>query len=171
MAMTRPVTRPVISDLQRTSVDVGLEVLALLVLVVLLGMAGFNYMRLPDRIPSHFGFNGKPDAFGGRENLLIMPAVAVFLYTLLTVLAMFPHVFNYPFPITEENARMQYSNARQMISALKVEMLVTFAYISWASIGTAMGTRDGLNPWFPMFELPVLAGIIGFYMYRAKRAA
>jgi uncharacterized membrane protein len=162
--------RPVIHDLERTGADVTLEVLAYLGVFLLVGISAYYYPRLPETIPQHFNLKGEPDGWGGKGSLLIMPIIGVILFTLLTVLSQFPHVFNYPWPITEANARRQYAISRQMLSAVKLALVATFTYITWSMIGTALGRRDGLGPSFMIVETSLLFAIIGFYLVRAKRA-
>jgi len=162
--------RPIIRDLERTGVDIALEVLAYLGVFLLVGISVYYYPRLPETIPQHFNIKGEPDGWGGKGSLLIMPIIGVVLFTLLSVLSRFPHVFNYPWPITETNARSQYAIARQLMSAVKLALVVTFTYITWSMIGAAMGSRTGLGLAIMVVEPPLLFAIIGYYLFRAKRA-
>ena len=162
--------RPIIRDLERSGTDVTLEVLGYLGVVLLVGISVYYYPRLPETIPRHFNFKGEADGWGGKGGLLIMPIIGVALFILLSVLAQFPHVFNYPWPITESNARRQYAISRQMLSAVKLMLIATFTYITWSMIGTALGSRSGLGPRFMIVQPPLLFAIIGFYLFRAKRA-
>jgi len=161
--------RPVIPDLKRSGVDVTLEVLACLGVFLLVGISAYYYRRLPETIPQHFKLKGEADGWGGKSILLIMPIIGVGLFTLLSVLSRFPHVFNYPWPITETNARRQYAISRQMLSAVKLVLVATFIYITWSMIGTALGSQRGLGLSFMMVEPPILFVIIGFYLFKAKR--
>ena len=147
-----------------------LEVLALVALLALIGLLFYYYPRLPDSVPQHFNIKGEPDGWGGKGALVTMPIFGLILYVALTVLSRFPHVFNYPWAITEENARRQYLLSRRLVSAMKLTMVLMFAYISWSMIGTARGTQPGLNPFFTLASVPVLFGIIGVYLYTASRA-
>jgi hypothetical protein len=96
--------------------------------------------------------------------------IGVVLFTLLSVLSQFPHIFNYPWPITDANARRQYAISRQMLSAVKLALVATFTYITWSMIGTALGRQHGLGLGFIMIEPPLLFAIIGLYLFKAKRA-
>lgn len=162
--------RPVIHDLKRSKTDVMLEALALAGVVFLIAVPAYYYSHMPDSIPQHFNFKGEADGWGGKAGLLLMPVMGVFLYAILTVLSRFPHVFNYPWAITEANARRQYTISRQMLSVVKLDLVATFSYITWATIGTALGTQKGLNGSFTIIEAPILLAIIGFYLFKAKRA-
>jgi uncharacterized membrane protein len=136
----------------------------------LAAFAAYYYPRLPQTIPTHFNFKGEPDGWGGKGVLIMLPAIGVILYTGLTVLAQFPHIFNYPWAITEANARRQYAISRQMMSVVKLDLVGKFFYITGAMIRTATGIGHGLSPWFTTLELHLLFGAVGFYLFKAKRA-
>lgn len=53
------------------------------------------------------------------------------MYLFLTILNRYPHKFNYPFNITEQNAVAQYRIARLMVQTLKLEVIWIFVYIQW----------------------------------------
>jgi len=162
--------RPVIHNLERSNLDLALEAVAFIGLVFLIGLSIYYYSRLPASIATHFNFKGEPDGWGNKSTLFLMPVLCVILYTGLTVLSRFPHVFNYPWTITESNARRQYAIARQLLSAVKVTLVITLSYVSWAMIQTATGNQNGLSPRFLMLESPVLFAVIGFYFFQAKKA-
>jgi len=162
--------RPIVKHLERSRFDVALEAVAFAGLVFLIGISTHYYSALPATIPTHFNFKGEPDGWGGKGTLLLLPAIGVILYLGLTVLSRFPHLFNYPGTITESNASRQYGIARQLISAVKVSLVVTFSYITWAMIQTARGIQNGLSPSFALIESPVLFAIIGFYIFKARKA-
>ena len=163
-------SRPVIRDLERSRTDVVLEVLAFAGVLFLIAMPAYYYSRLPASIPHHFNLKGEADGWGSKNVLLLTPLIGLLLYAGVTVLQRFPHIFNYPWQITEANARRQYSISRQMMSAAKLNIVSIDSYITWGMIGTAMGTQKGLSPWFTLMTAPVLIGIVIFYLYKGSRA-
>lgn len=63
-------------------------------LSVLLILASFivivlNYDNLPDTIPSHFTFSGKPNDFSGKESIWLLSVFGVLQYIMLTVITLF----------------------------------------------------------------------------------
>lgn len=162
--------RPIIRDLERSGIDITLEVLGLIGILFLIGLSAYYYPHLPNLIPQHFNWKGEPDGWGSKSFLLTMPIIGVALFALLTVLSRFPHVFNYPWAITELNARRQYAISRQLLSVVKLVLIATFSYITWSMIGTALGQQHGLGLTFLMVEPALLLVIIGLYFYRANRA-
>jgi len=142
-----------------------LEVVSVLGVLINLIMLIKYYSVLPHTIPIHFGPSGKPDDFGGKGTLFILPIAAFVLYSLLTVLSKFPHVYNYLTPITEENAKAQYHNGRKLIIYLKTEIICIFSYIQWGTINVALGKLQGLGLTFLIVFLSLVFGTVGYFIY------
>jgi uncharacterized membrane protein len=72
--------------------------LANLVLLFLIGRAAYlAWPRIPDRLPLHFDFAGRPDRWGTRSALLVFPAVALGLTVLFYVLSAYlPRLARHP---------------------------------------------------------------------------
>jgi uncharacterized membrane protein len=107
-----------------------------------------SYSSLPDTIPTHFNAAGEADGFGRKASIVSLPVVASLLYIGLTLLNRVPHSFNFPTPVTQDNALPQYTNATRMIRYLKLILVVVFAGISYQTIQQANGTGEGLGIWF-----------------------
>lgn len=125
---------------------------------------------LPSSVPSHFDVSGVVDAWSDKKVSLIYPAVSVILYAGLTVLSWYPHIFNYAWPITEQNAQWQYQLARSLLAWLKVEIIVLLTWLEWLTIRVALGQANGLSPLFLPIILVIIFGTIGVYLYQAYRA-
>ena len=111
------------------SVDIIIEALAAICLIYMLTQLIVEYPALDQKVPTHFGANGLPDDWGSRSSLLIFPIIAIVLYVGMKVLNRFPHLFNYPVTITEENAEKQYQYGKTMLSTLKFTTIGLFLYI------------------------------------------
>jgi len=112
---------------------------------------------LPARVPRHFDFVGKPDAWGSKTNLAVLPSVGVLLYLMLTVVGRIPHSHNFPVTVTPKNAPRLYRLSRMMVAWLKAQISCTLAYIAWAQVQVALGRAQGLGWAF----LPVTLFTIG----------
>jgi hypothetical protein len=153
----------------RTTTEKVVETVALLGVLALIGatLSGWKYAEGP--VPTHFGPSGRPDAWGGRIDLFLLPAIAGALYVGLTVLSRFPHVFNYLVPITENNAARQYQNARSLLAWIKANMVWFFAYIEWQMGRGTEVSLEGLGIAFlPIFILVNLL-IIAIHLIRMMR--
>ena len=88
-------SRPVL-HIPRTSLETLLEVLTALAIITALAMTVWGYFALPAIIPTHFDASGVPNAYGGKESLLILPIISICLAVSLTFLSRYPHIYNYP---------------------------------------------------------------------------
>jgi uncharacterized membrane protein len=161
--------RPVL-DITYSPQDVALEAAALGSLLLNTGMVALFWSGLPARVPTHFDWSGRADAWGNKSTLLILPGVSLVLYLMLTIVNRYPHTFNYPWPITAQNAAEQYRLARSLLAWLKVEVIILFTLLEWVTIQTALGHANGLGVIFLPITTILILGTLAFYFYFAYRA-
>ncbi len=160
--------RPIIK-LPITPTEIILELTGTMALLTMLFVLIKYWSILPATIPTHFGFSGNPDGWGGKESLLFLPILGMLLYVCMGLLSRYPHTFNYPVPITEENAPVQYLLGRKIINWLRTFVVILFGYLEWVSIQTALGNLSGLGPWFIAIILIVTFIPIVSYVINARR--
>ena len=142
--------------LELTTADKIFESIGWFLIIAIWGLTITNYSNLPDTIPTHYNGAGQADGFGGKATILTLPLIATILFIGLTILNKFPHVFNYPANITQDNAFRQYTNATRLIRYLKLIIVFIFGLIEFKTIQNASGKADGLGVWF----LPMTMGLI-----------
>jgi uncharacterized membrane protein len=128
--------------------------------------------RLPDKIPTHFNLAGNPDGWGSPRTLQLLPTVALAIYLVISIVALFPSAFNYPVRVTAENRARLEELALDMIACLKVELVCFFAGLQWAIIAAVRNGRGTLSPWIMPPVLVVIFGTVGWYlvaMFRTSR--
>jgi uncharacterized membrane protein len=162
--MSRPKVK-----LLTTGTDWVLEAIALLAIILTVMYLIVNYNSLPDTLPRHYNLAGQPDGFGGKSILFGLPGIAIVIYLIMTIGLRFPHVFNYPFKITDENAESQYKNISKMIRILKTLIVLIFLYLTFATIQNGLGKMNGLGTWFAPVTIFTLLGTVGFYLYKGFR--
>jgi uncharacterized membrane protein len=161
--------RPKIKIWQFTIFDLIVEIAGLIAIVAIWILLMVTYSKLPDVIPIHYNYLGQADNFGTKSSIFLLPLIATVLFAGMTILSRFPHIFNYPVKITENNAFFQYSNAARMIRCLKLALVLIFGYIV---IHTVLNTgNEGLGIWFMPLSLaiifvPALYFIVMSFMYR-----
>ncbi len=139
-----------------TTVDKIFEIVGWGFIILIWVLTITNYSNLPETIPTHYNGAGQADGLGGKATILTLPLIATILFIGLTVLNKFPHVFNYPTEITQDNAFRQYIYATRLIRYLKVIIVFVFGLIEFKTIQNANGETDGLGVWF----LPLTIGVI-----------
>lgn len=155
----------------RPKIKIGLTLFDLIIeiagLATVLGMwimVLFAYSKLPEIIPTHFDAAGVANDFGKKSSIFLLPAIAIVLFACMTVLSMFPHTFNYPVKITENNAFLQYRNVVRMIRCLKLAVVLLFEFIVIQTIRIANGKSDDFSVWFVFLIIGLMFLIMGYFI-------
>lgn len=137
---------------------VTLNILAL----VLIWIASlFAFTTLPERVPTHFGISGQPDAFGSKTTFLILPlAFSIAPVILLLVIRYrfalvnrFPYLVNLPAffsqigQLPEERRSYWLNKYFEFIAAVGVAIS---AFLFALLLGIYAGTLQGEMPWWFM---------------------
>lgn len=152
--------------LKLTAADKGLEFAGWIIFILMSIFAVWSYTRLPDIIPTHFNGRGKPDNYGDKGAIFILPCVAGIIMMMLTSINQFPEIFNYPHKITEENAEQQYALATRLIRLLKLMIVVIFFFIVYAT-GKVSHGGNGLGRWIIPVLLITMSAPLIFYLVQA----
>lgn len=154
---------------EKTKNDFVLETAAVVILIAIWGMAAYALTVLPETFPVHFDLSGRPDGYGGKGSLLILPATALFLYAGMTILNRYPHVFNYPVKLTAENALRQYTNATRAIRVLKLIVMLVFFLIAYFQVQSALTFSSGIGIWLLPLILLLVYLPLGYFIIKAFR--
>lgn len=146
-----------------------IESVAIALLVLHWIMVIFIFSSLPDTIPIHFDATGKPDGFGKKPAIFLLPIIATMLYAAMTILNLFPYIFNYPVPITVANAKRQYTIATRLLRRLKLAIGIVFFTITYFTVRSAMGLTQGIGLWFLPFVLVLIFAPLAYYLFKAIR--
>lgn len=93
--MRRRFSKPVLS-LPRSPIEIGLEISCLISFSIMIYLIIHSWQSLPNSIPIHYNASGSPDAWGSKGILVILPALSLCNYALLTLLAFIPQIYHYP---------------------------------------------------------------------------
>jgi uncharacterized membrane protein len=149
--------------IKKEKIDYFLEFGALIVLIATWGFTIYHFNKLPDIIATHFDLSGKPNDYGSKYTIWLLPVIITFVYVSIFSLNRKPHKFNYLITITELNAYKQYKLASRMMRVILFNITIMFAYITFKEIDGAYTKSSALEWWF----IPLLLGstmIPTFYM-------
>ncbi|KPP99608.1 MAG: protein of unknown function DUF1648 [Bacteroidetes bacterium HLUCCA01] len=149
--------------------DNAVERAGWLALALLIFIPAWYFGDLPDEVPRHFGPDGSPTAWSGKGFIWIMPIIGSIMFVKLFFLSRYPHIYNYPVTVTEENAPRLYLKGSRMIRVLNAVLVYVFLYITYSSIQTALGEQSGLNPAIMFAMMGTIFAIIGFYLIDSYR--
>lgn len=139
-----------------TKTDRIIERFSILLFLFLWVFTIFSYVQLPAIIPIHFDAFGRPDNYGSKWTLFILPTIASIIFAGINYLNKSPQIFNYTVQITEENAESQYSSAIRMLRVLKGSIMLVFSIIVMYSYWTAKGKTETYKWWFLLLILGII---------------
>ena len=154
--------RPII-QFKNEQIDTFFEYGSYLIVFLLILYTALHYVQLPETIPTHFDFSGKPDGYGSKEALWIIPGIISFLIILFKILSRNPHQFNYIRLITIENAEREYRMSVRVLKILQFNISILFSYITIIVIRGASQQKAELGIWFiPILIISIISPV--FYL-------
>lgn len=127
---------------------------SLICIVLMLSLIAYLVVfwnRFPNSIPAHYNASGAVDRWGGKGELLILPAICAVLFTILTVVEHFPNSWNTGVTVTEENRERVYQIIKNLLGTVKLTFVAVFTYLTVTS---------SLAMVLPIWFLPVMLLII-----------
>lgn len=159
--------RPVLK-IPKTKFEKSLEMITFSFVGLMLFLSIYVWGDLPDKIPTHFNFFGKPDRWGGKESILIMPIVGFFVVKLTFLLSKAPHMLNYPVKVTEENAPRLYLESRRVFVFVNFQIALMLTVLHVDTILKAY-EKGGIGSWVTPTLLVLMLGTIAITIYRMFR--
>jgi len=129
-------------ELKLSKFDLFLEIIGWVLFVVFWIWIILEYFNLPETIPTHFNFQGEIDSYGSKSSLFLLPAFSTFIFIALSWINRYPHIFNYPVKITEENAETQYRIATRLMRIMKITVQTSFMLIFFIVIQSINGVEN-----------------------------
>ncbi|MGI6345731.1 MAG: DUF1648 domain-containing protein [Limisphaerales bacterium] len=142
----------------------GVEIAGAIILLLMLSCVALRWGDLPEKIPTHYNFSGQADAWGPKSALLYLPLTAVMVWILLSVISFFPSLWNYPVRVTSANVAGLYRCSLNLLLILKLELLVFFAYITWAVV-----EGENLQVYFTALALAVIFVSVLYQIWKMWR--
>lgn len=136
-------------------------VLSLLIMIIVLIVFFFQYLKLPQEIAVHFNFEGQPDRYGSKSEMFVLIVAFIGIYLLLTFVSRAPSMWNSGVEVTEENKEKVYSICKDLIYMIRLHLVITFSYITLCSV-----MQKNMGNYFVIIVLVSLFSIMGFYFIR-----
>ena len=152
-----------------SSIDHAVDALGALLLILSWCYLLFNYAEIPERIPTHYNFEGIADGFGEKNQLFVLLGIGTVIYIGVYVLNFFPHKMNLMASITEENAFYQYSIAKNMLRMVNLALAITFSYLCCKAVHNALNEITDLDAWMTPVILVLLFVPLGYYLFKLAK--
>ncbi|MEO6820083.1 MAG: DUF1648 domain-containing protein [Ginsengibacter sp.] len=122
------------------------------------------YTGMPETVPIHLNGVGKADGFSNKITLFIDPLISTIIYTLLTYLNKYPHIYNYPTVINERNAAQYYTIGSRMIRYLKLSVMIVLLLVQLELFAIAKDVKINLGVWSLIIPLLIIQGPVIYYL-------
>jgi uncharacterized membrane protein len=133
-----------------SAAEQALVALSVVALVALIVTTAYWWAALPATIPTHFGIDGKPNAYGSKNSIWLLPGILLAITVAFSLLSRYPWLFNYPVTITEENAERQYHRGRVLLAVINAGLALLFVVIQWQTIQVSRGAATSLGAFFSL---------------------
>lgn len=151
---------------ENTRLQKLLEIVGIILLVLFIGFIAISWGQLPDKIPGHYNAAGVVDRWGEKWEILILPIITTILYVGISLILRYPEIWNVPQTKKESNKYLVYSTLKTMLILMKIEVTVSFFFVSYFSV-------KGKN--LPVIFLPIflilMFGTVGYYILKSYKQA
>jgi len=143
-----------------TKADYLFEFIGVIGIICLFALPIYYFNDLPSRLPKHFNALGQADLYGNKNIIWFLPALGLILYVGMTILNKYPHFFNYPTKLTNENAERLYKKGTKTIRFLKVIVILSFAFLNLIIIKIGLNETAEIGKLFlPIFLISIFVSI------------
>ena len=125
------------------------------------------YNRLPEIIPSHINVRGEFDGYGNKDGFYALPLSGLLIYIGLSIMQRYPHAFNYPIGVTEDNYHKLYSLGVKCVRFCKTTCVLIFAYYTYKFVLAALGLTITSFPVIILF-IGLMFGMIYYFVKMSK---
>ena len=145
-----------------------LEVLVILLIGTMFAYNLFYYSDLPQKIPQHFGLDGKVNSYGDKNFVWFMPILAIVICYIMHKLTKHLQSFNYSKKITKENAEHHYKAGIKMMLCINVSIAILFFIINYQTVQVAIHGEAEQMTWtnyaiiFTVIMMTVLPLVFAF---------
>ena len=148
----------------------------LLLVVACWAIVFYCYPMLPEKIPTHYGFHGPPDAWGNKSTVFELPLIQTGLFLFLFIASLlvkrYPKIYNFPVDpklLSQEGKEELYSLTREFLLAVGIAINLLFVYLAVTTINVALGKWGGVNGYIVGLLIGILSVIIVYYFIKTKQ--
>jgi hypothetical protein len=159
-----------------------IELIPLFLLVLIFYLSYSSFGSLPDRIPTHFDFQGRVDGWGDKSGIMVYPITALLTFALFTGINIAlstikdpKRLINLPSAIkdrlTPENAERLRIIMVRCLLAVKILVLGQLLYTLNLGIGIAQGQISSKGDSGILIFTVLFPLVIGYMIYKIFRLA
>ena len=125
-------------QIQQTSTDRWLDGVSYLLLIFLIVYPVHLYSIIPGPKAVQDDLAQQLYPLKSKALILMLPALGGFLFIMLTILLRFPHIYNYPEKVTEQNVLSLYTAGVRFMRIMRIWVLFIFILINGIDLNRQM---------------------------------
>ena len=139
----------------RLMIRIGCLSLILMTLVL-----AVRWNRMPDRLPTHYDFDGTITGWGNRTSLIGIALTGWALHITMYIVSRHPRIWNTGAEITQENALRIYRILYHMLSSITLITDLMFVYITLQTIWYTVLPIWILNLFLAALAVDLIASLV-----------
>ncbi len=143
---------------KKDKVDIAIEILTFTLLLFSFLFIGYHYSNLPEQIPAHFGYSGEVNRYDEKSMIWLLPVILSVVCWVIFSLNDYPHLYNYPEKITEENAKKYYKESVKMMRFINLGMAMLSFLVTYETVTIALNNTTR----FSLLTNVLILTIVGF---------
>lgn len=145
----------------RSKYAIAVNIICILLFLGVAIFLGLTWQDIPDKIPGHYNALGETDRWTGKSELLFLPILGWLLFIGVTVIELFPKLWNTGVTVTEENWPRVYRVIKNMLASTKLQLSAIFVFLT---INSAL--QNELPSWFLPLVLVLVFGSLTYFIVR-----
>ena len=118
------------ANIHQRKIDIIVYALCLSAVIGMFIYAAAAHNRLPEQIPTQYGFLGEIEGYGSRNSIFTVPGVLLVMLPSLIIVGMFPAAWNLPrVKVTDANAPYIAACVRNMLDIMLLVITATMTTI------------------------------------------
>lgn len=122
---------------------------------------------LPSGLPGGTLTDVGSSAAGRRWGGTLPLSTAIIIYVMFRLLTRVPHYYNYPWPVTPENASIQYRLFRSMVFWLGAVIVWMLLLIAWSQLNGSVEQSGWFAGGLILGSIFLIHLVLGIFIYRA----
>jgi uncharacterized membrane protein len=147
--------------------------LAILIAIINLVYATYSFPNLPDIIPIHFGIDGKPNGWGEKYTIFVIPIINFALVGFMASIRKHPFSYlNLPIKFSNNNLEERVKLGKQLLDLISVAISTLFFFVELHIVISSQNPISSNGIFFVIISIVVaILCLSAFYTKKINKLA
>ena len=146
---------------------------AILIAIINLVFAAYSFANLPAVIPIHFGIDGKPNGWGDKYTIFLIPLINLALVGFMASVRKHPFSYlNLPIKLSNNNLEERVKLGRQLLDLICVAISTLFFFVELHIVKSSQNSLSSNGIFFVIISIvAIILGLSAFYTIKINKLA